>query len=153
MPTRSRLPTLLLMAAVVTLTAVHADDEKPKLAYQPVMLVQLAVKDLDRSVKFYGQVLDLELEYRIEELKWAKFKTALPGVSIGLGESQQAAGSGTVSVNLTVDDTDAARALLEKRGVKFLGETTDIPGVVRLATFQDPDGNRFRLAGPSQAKH
>ena len=152
MPTKICVATLLAVATVVTLTAVRGDDAKPKLGFQPVVVVEIAVKDLDRSVKFYSEVLGLELEYRIDELKWAKFKTALPGLGIGVGESAKVAGSGTVSVNLAVGDTDAARKLLEQRGVKFIGETTDIPGVVRLATFQDPDGNRFRLAGPSRAK-
>jgi predicted enzyme related to lactoylglutathione lyase len=50
-------------------------------------------------------------------------------------------------VNLAVRDLDAMRLRLETAGVKFLGPTKDIPGVVRLADFLDPDGNLIRLAG------
>lgn len=42
----------------------------------------------------------------------------------------------------------AARALLEKRGVAFSGETRVVPGKVALAEFADPDGNVLRVAGP-----
>ena len=127
-------------------------DERQAPRYQPLVVVQLAVSDLDRAVKFYTETLGMELELEIEELRWAKIKTAVSGLTLGLGESKDTQGSGTVSVNLAVPDADRARAMLEGRGVKFQGETTDIPGVVRLADFQDPDGNRFRIAGPSGPK-
>ncbi len=38
-------------------------------------------------------------------------------------------------------------AILESRDVVFDGPTIEVPGVVRLADFKDPDGNRIRLAG------
>ena len=44
-----------------------------------------------------------------------------------------------------VKSVDAARATLEKAGVKFDGETREYPGMVRLATFFDPDGNVLEL--------
>jgi predicted enzyme related to lactoylglutathione lyase len=56
-------------------------------------------------------------------------------------------GSGTTSLNISVRDIEAARSALEGRGVEFTGPIIDIPGVVRLADFRDPDGNKIRLAG------
>ena len=69
---------------------------------------------------------------------------------VRLGQSEDVQGSGTMSINLAVADCDAARARLEARGVEFLGPTVNIPGVVRLADFLDPDGNKIRLAGPAK---
>jgi hypothetical protein len=43
-------------------------------------------------------------------------------------------------------DIATARAGLEGAGVPFDGETQVLPGLVKLATFSDPDGNRFMLA-------
>lgn len=110
------------------------------------LLIQLRVADLDRSVAFYRDTLGLELELRNDELKWVRMKTGIKGVTIGLGESPTPGGSGTASMNLGVIDVDAARALLESKGVKFQGETIIVPNVVKLADLTDPDGNRIRLA-------
>jgi len=40
-----------------------------------------------------------------------------------------------------------AHQILEQlqKGAKFEGEVQEIPGVVRIATFRDPDGNRLQL--------
>lgn len=137
------------LAVLLSLGAVDANTKKkPPTAYQPTVVVQLGVEDLDRSVKFYTETMGLELEARIDPLRWAKIKTAVPGLTIGLGETPKPNGSGSMSINLAVPDADAARKRLEERGVIFRGPTTEIPGVVRLADFSDPDGNHIRLAGP-----
>ncbi len=41
---------------------------------------------------------------------------------------------------------DTARSRLESRDVTFDGDTLTIAGLVRLATFYDPDGNKLMLA-------
>ncbi len=43
-------------------------------------------------------------------------------------------------------DIDVARKHLESHGVRFDGDTREIEGMVKLATFYDPDGNSFMLA-------
>lgn len=115
--------------------------------WQQTMLVQLQVADLDRSIDFYTKTLGLELESRNDAINWARIKTGIAGVTIGLGAAPGGKGSGTASINLGVGDLEGARALLESRGVTFLGPTVKIPGVVQLADFHDPDGNKIRLAG------
>jgi hypothetical protein len=46
---------------------------------------------------------------------------------------------------LEIEDLDAARARLEASKVRFDGPTIDLPGLEKLATFYDPDGNSWRL--------
>lgn len=142
-----------LLAVVVPMgAAVSATEtEGGAVEYQDAVLVQLAVADLDRAVRFYTEVLNLELELRNEALGWARVKPGLAGLTIGLGRQDEVEGSGTVSINLAVADLDGARATLEARGVVFDGPTQEIPGVVRLAAFRDPDGNRLQLAGAAVA--
>ncbi len=45
-----------------------------------------------------------------------------------------------------VRDITAARASLEAAGVRFDGPTQEISGMVKLATFYDPDGNAMMFA-------
>ena len=123
-----------------------ADTAPATIEYGDELLVQIAVRDLDAACAFYGDVMGLPLESRNESLQWAKF--ILPrGARLGVGAAEAVTGSGTTSINISVRDIDAARHALEARGVLFDGPTIDIPGVVRLADFSDPDGNRIRLAG------
>ncbi|HSD03011.1 MAG TPA: VOC family protein [Gaiellales bacterium] len=64
------------------------------------------------------------------------------------GDEARSPGAMELGATLTfgVADIDAARAHLEAHDVRFDGETSEVPGMVRLATFYDPDGNTFMLA-------
>ncbi len=117
-----------------------------RIEYRPTLLVQLRVADLERSVHFYRDLLDMKVVHRNDALKWVKVSHGIDGVTIGLGQAEDVGGSGTLSINLGVRDIDAARRLLEQRGVKFEKPTITIPGVVKLADLRDPDGNKIRLA-------
>ena len=44
-----------------------------------------------------------------------------------------------------VDDLDRSRKELGAKGVKFEGDVMEVPGVVRIASFRDPAGNRLQL--------
>ena len=116
------------------------------LGYDGSLLVQLRVADLDRAVTFYRDVMNFELVHRNDSLSWAKLSAGIPGVRIGLGVGREVKGSGNLSLNFGVRDIESARKQLEKRGVTFQGPTITIPQVVKLADFNDPDGNRIRLA-------
>ena len=45
-----------------------------------------------------------------------------------------------------IEDLDVARRTLESEDVKFHGETDVVEGMVKTATFYDPDGNALMLA-------
>ncbi len=108
-----------------------------------VNLSWYAVKDLEEAKKFYGEVLGLKKTLEIEG--WAEFSHAQGAAAIGLSKNPlpgQAAGAPVV---LKVEDLDKARQQLSARGVTFEGEVQEIPGVVRIATFRDPFGNRLQL--------
>ena len=124
-----------------------SDPERSSgLEYANTLLVPSRVADLDRSITFYRDVLDFSLSSKNDTLKWAKVKPGIDGVTVGIGEGEDGQGSGTVSMTFGVKDVDAARKILESRGVEFLGPTITIPDTVRLADFHDPDGNKIRLA-------
>jgi predicted enzyme related to lactoylglutathione lyase len=142
---------LWMVAVVVALCgpcpAVRAQGTQP-IAYEPELLIQLGVSNLDRAITFYTTVLGFELTERRNDLKFAHIRTNVPGLQIGLNEVAAPKGSGNAVLNISVKDVTTARKTLESRGVAFRGDTVIIPGKVALAQFADPDGNTLRLAGP-----
>ena len=145
------LSTLVMTGLSAQPSAAH--EKATKLGWEPSLLVQLAVSDLDRSIAFYTEILGFELEARIAEISWARLTFGIEDVTIGLGE-KESLGSGTLSLNFGVDDIEKSRRLLEARGVEFDGPILIVPGIVKLLDFRDPDGHRIRLAedleGPAE---
>jgi len=113
------------------------------------LLVQLPVQDLDRAVRFYTEVLGFRVAERRDDLQFVHVDCGVPGLQLGLsagGDKPPAPGSIVLNFDVA-GDVDVVRAALEKRGARFTGPTEIIPGKVRLAPFEDPDGYRLRLAG------
>jgi predicted enzyme related to lactoylglutathione lyase len=146
-----RLTAFALFAAAAMLPLAPHAQTGPRIAYQPDVVLQLAVTDLDRAIRFYVDVLEFTLTERRDDLGFAHIQTNVPGLEIGLSTGMPQAGNGGSIVNIGVADVNAARALLESRGVAFTGAVQIIPGKVALAGFLDPDGNHLRLAGPVEA--
>lgn len=117
------------------------------ISYGPTVVATLNVKDFGAALAWYARVLGFETEYAIEGMGWGEIRTNLPGLTIGIQTDPASAGKqGGQTLTFSVTDIAAARAELEATGVQFDGETQEIPGMVKLATFMDPDGNRFMLA-------
>ena len=101
------------------------------------------VKDLDAAKKFYGEVLGLKKTVEIEG--WCEYSHADGAASIGLNRMRESEDEPGATVVLRVDDLDRTQNELTAKGVKFEGEVQEVPGVVRIATFRDPFGNRLQL--------
>lgn len=112
------------------------------------MQVQVAwysVTDMARAKEFYSGVLGLKTIFEMQG--WAEFSHAEGAVSIGVAHSDKPLeGSGGATVVLDVASIDQTRKSLAAKGVDFQGAVEEIPGVVRIATFLDPFGNRLQLA-------
>jgi catechol 2,3-dioxygenase-like lactoylglutathione lyase family enzyme len=137
-------------ALSITLALAAALGAAP--TYKPGLLVQLRVADLDRSVRFYTEVLGFKVTERRDDLQFVHVDCGVPGLQLGLSAGGPKPSPGTVVLNFDVTgDVEAARHALEARGVVFAGPTVVIPGKVRLAEFRDPDGYVLRLAGEDAA--
>jgi predicted enzyme related to lactoylglutathione lyase len=111
-------------------------------------LAWVVVKDFKKAVQFYKEVMGLVLLQVDEQFGWAEFQGKDGGMRLGV--SQMCEHSGPAGQNavvaLTVDDIVKAKAELEKKGAKCVGEMQEVPGHVKLQMIVDNDGNQFQLA-------
>jgi catechol 2,3-dioxygenase-like lactoylglutathione lyase family enzyme len=113
--------------------------------YDGHLVISVSVSDLEASIAWYQEMLGFELTYKLDEYGWAEVNSPITGVSIGLGQTEKPEVKGSTPT-WGVADIEAARGYLEGKDVRFDGETQDIGGMVKLATFYDPDGNPYMLA-------
>lgn len=109
------------------------------------LTIAMSVKDRHASADWYGSMLGFETIYHADEAGWSELQTRTSNVTLGLGEHTQAAPGNCVPV-FGIADLDTARQKLEKANVKFDGPTDVVEGMVKTATFYDPDGNALMLA-------
>jgi len=109
-----------------------------------VRLSWFSVNDFEGAKKFYGSVLGLKKTF--EAPQWAEFAGAEGEESIGVAVAPRAGKEPGATIVLQVEDIERERKRLETAGVKFEGKIEEISGVVKLATFRDPAGNRLQLA-------
>lgn len=114
-----------------------------------VDFVTIPTQDLAAAREFYATVLGLEAgglwQRGDEPARGAEFQAGNLTLSLvdpsAIGIEFQAS---SVPIALHVEDIEAARALLESRGVSFAAETMDT-GVCFMAHFRDPDRNPLML--------
>lgn len=107
--------------------------------------ISMPVTDRHASADWYSGMLGFETIYHADDAGWSELQTNTTGVTIGLGEHTKPATGNCVPV-FGIADLDTARRKLEQAEVKFDGETDVIEGMVKTATFYDPDGNALMLA-------
>jgi len=102
--------------------------------------VTFPVKDYAKSAKWYADMLGLEEIWRLDDQKGVGFGVGDNSATINLFQSGDPA-----TLIIQVERVADARPELERRGVRFEGETQTVPGIGKMATFRDPDGNRVSL--------
>lgn len=98
--------------------------------------------DLDRSIAWYRDVLGFELIYKRDDIAWCEMKSAVANVNVGFGVREEMGDGKSGAVpTFGVTDIAAAKAELDRHGVRQDGDVMEIPGMVKLLTFYDPDDN------------
>ena len=115
------------------------------LGYDGGLTCAIQVKDRKASAKWYQEVLGFKLLYDVEEIGWCELATSVERVNVGLSEVESPQVKGGTTLTFGVKDIDAARKQLELKDVRFDGPNRVYEGMVKLATFYDPDGNTLML--------
>ena len=115
------------------------------LDYDGCLTLAMQVKDMNKAQAWYRDILGFTPLYTVDDMGWCELATEVKDVNVGLSQVEEPkVGAGPVPT-FGVKDIDAARSELESKDVRFDGDTQTIPGMVRLATFYDPDGNALML--------
>lgn len=111
-------------------------------------LAWIVVNDLKAAVKYYGEVIGLQVKEMNEAFGWAELEGHEGGARLGIAQTNPRepikAGSNAI-ITLTVDDLEKSIAELSQKGVKLVGKMIDIPGIVKLQMFEDADGNHLQI--------
>ncbi len=113
----------------------------PAIVYDGGLTCSIGVTSLDHAIPWYTDILGMRLLYRRDDLAWCELESDVARVNVGLSQVESAGGPGGATLTFGVTDIEAAKAVLDAAGVRQDGPILDIPEMVRLLTFFDPDGN------------
>jgi len=116
---------------------------------QKIAFIHYCTENLDRSLKFYRDVLGLKLLVQNEE--WVEFdvggqRLALRKVDSMPAKLEESHPNGAM-IWLEANPIEESIALLHKNNINFIKELEIFP-YGKTATFTDPDGNLIGLYEP-----
>lgn len=116
------------------------------MAIKKIELGWVTTGNFQASKAFFTEKLGLQLTVNDEKNGWMELVNKEGGTTLGvctpMGDEKP--GQNAIMV-FTVTDIVATKKELEAKGVTFVSPIIDLVHV-KLATFVDPDGNRFQLA-------
>jgi catechol 2,3-dioxygenase-like lactoylglutathione lyase family enzyme len=119
--------------------------------------IRLLVKDFQKSVAFYRDLMEIPMGFVAEEMQFASFNTGETKIEIFsrnsmaevIDENYFPAGAETQSkflLTFAADEVDEVCARLKDKGVVLLNEPHDRQAWnARVAHLRDPDGNVIEL--------
>lgn len=112
-----------------------------------IELIPLAVKDVDRSVAFYGDTVGWNVDHDHTVSEGLRFVQVTPpgsacSICFGLGLDMMSAGSKQM-IQIVIDSAEGTRDYLCARDVEC--SDVDEQAWGRFVRFEDPDGNRWAL--------
>ena len=109
-----------------------------------MMLSWYAVDDFEKAKKFYAEALGMKKIFEMPG--WAEFAHADGQIPVGLmqeaGKLQRRRRDRCVQSG---GRRKIPRRTFAKHGVQFDDKVEEVQGMVRIATFKDPFGNRLQL--------
>lgn len=106
----------------------------------------MGVTDMTAAIGWYERVMHCKLLYRADDIGWCELATPMAGVNIGLSQVESVVQGGGATNVFEVADIEEAKVHLDAEGVRQDGDIQHIPGLVKLLTFYDPDGNAFMFS-------
>ena len=122
-------------------------------------LAWIPVQDFKKAIKFYTEVVGLQIAEINEEWHWAELEGKEGGIRLGIGQYQSEQcpvkpGHNAV-LSFTVKNVETARKEMEQKGVTLVGDIEEIPGHVKMQLIKDSEGNFIHLVEklPAHASH
>ena len=116
--------------------------------------VAIVVKDMDVSIKFYSEILNLVILYDGRkdggEKKSFLGKKDKSFVALTEDSSKDLANKNIESVShiaFKVENVEKAKSILEDKGIEFIEEKTGEDGKTKAYHFLDPDGFELEIYG------
>ena len=109
------------------------------------------VSDMKKSQKFYETVLELEKNFEAPpEMGWCEYKLPVKGVFLGLSVPREEVVP-VSTLNISTSDLEATKKVLDKKKIKTT-DYMDIPDMISMFSFNDPDENTITLLGEPRLK-
>jgi len=108
--------------------------------YASGLTISMPVADLDRSIKWYEDVLEFTLQMRVDDVGWGEMISPVADVTVGLSVVEKP-NPGGATPTFGVQDIEAAAGALRAKGVRIDGDIVAIEGMVKYLSFFDPDEN------------
>lgn len=110
-----------------------------------VDFIAVPTRDFESSARFYEDVLGLRPSKRWGDMPAQEFETGSLTIAVMQSDAFNIEFERhSHPIALHVEDVEAARKVLEAKGVEFAADTMD-SGVCHMAHFADPDGNALML--------
>lgn len=111
-------------------------------------LAWIVVTDLKKAIKFYTDVVGLDLHQVDEELGWAELQGKNGGAYLGIAQvppSGELQAGENAFLTFTVANLEQAKREMIGKGAKCIGDVHEVPGHVKMQMIQDNDGNQFQI--------
>lgn len=115
-----------------------------------ISLAWIATSDISKAKDFFANTMGLEVSADSQADGWLEFKAAGDSFLLGVGEVKEESENSPIMpgynavVTFTVDDLEATKKELEAKEVDIY-DIIEVPGHVKMAFMQDPDGNIFQV--------
>lgn len=106
----------------------------------------ITVSDLKQAKDFYVNIMGFEIHEENLDVNWLEVKCgdSLLGIWQPSFVGDDKPGQNAI-VTFTVDSIEVAKKALENKGITFVGDIVEVPGVFKVATYVDSDNNKFQL--------
>jgi lactoylglutathione lyase len=114
------------------------------MSFKRVGAVILLVSDMENSIRFYKETLNLPLKSQSED--WTEFFSNGTVLALHPAKKKNTSKTGSNTlIGFMVDDLDATAKYLNEKNVKCFKEPKDEP-FGKHAIIQDPDGHLISIA-------